>query len=229
MIGDLEQVPFDDVIVARGDDETDTGQALERLTPTRDRADVALLNDSDLVAQIGRGSHVAFAEVYKRYGQPAHRLAALVGGDDADDIVQDVFLRLWDRSGRFDASRGSLRTFLMMQVRSRRIDLLRSGGSRRARETTNSADYTSRSAEDGALARIDGDESWSLLFRLDHHQRNAIGLAYFGDHSYREVAALLDVPEGTVKSRIRQGLTTLRKSTELADVDQIDPMEQIVV
>lgn len=174
-----------------------------------------------MVTQIGRRSHAALAEVYNRHGGPTHSLAARLCRTDANDIVQDIFLRLWHQPGRFDANRGSLRSFLMMQIRSRSIDLLRSSGSRRARKTAAWVEHTGPSAEEGALARLAGERSWSLLSRLNGGQRSAIALAYFGGHTYREVAVLLAVPEGTVKSRIRQGLTQLRRSIELDNIDRI--------
>lgn len=203
--------------------DNEPSRRAEGFTPPRHRSDVATLTDPELVAQIMHGSHDAFAEVYNRHGRPAHSLATLLGGDDAEDIVQDIFLRLWHQPGHFDASRGPLRSFLMMQIRSRKIDLLRSGGSRRARETTTSVEQTCRSAEDGALARLANEQSWSLLLRLGERQRSAIGLAYLDSHTYREVAVLLALPEGTVKSRIRQGLTQMRQSIERDDADRIGP------
>lgn len=178
----------------------------------RHRADVADLTDQELVTRIRRRSHAAFAEVYSRHGGPTHSLAARLCETDADDIVQHVFLWLWRHPERFDPSRGSLRSFLMMQVRSRAIDELRANGSRRAREAACQAERASPTAEDTALAHLTGEQAWSRLSRLNRGQRNAIALAFFGGHTYREVAVLLAVPEGTVKGRIRQGLTQLRQA-----------------
>lgn len=144
--------------------------------PSRYRSDVADLSDPELVSRIGQGSYAALAEVYGRHGGPAHSLAARLHGTCADDIVQDIFLRLWQHPDLFDAERGSVRSFLMMQVRSRSVDLLRSSGSRRARETATWVEHTGPAAEDGALARLAGERSWSLLSRLDEGQRNAIAL-----------------------------------------------------
>lgn len=201
-------------------DDGDPSLRAETTAPARHRGDVANLTDAELVEQIGRRSHAALAEVYNRHGGPTYSLAARLAAADADDIVQDIFLRLWHQPGHFDANRGSLRSFLTMQIRSRAIDLLCSSGSRRARETATWAEHACPSAEHEALDRLHDERSWSLLLRLNEGQRSAIALAYFGGHTYREVAALLALPEGTVKGRIRQGLTQLRQSIELDNVDR---------
>jgi RNA polymerase sigma-70 factor (ECF subfamily) len=125
-----------------------------------------------------------------------------------------VFLRLWNEPDRFDPQRGSLRAYLLAQAHGRSVDFIRSETSRRNREERDAR----LSAESGYdLER----EVWDLavadhvrdaLESLSDGERSAIELAYFGGHTYREVARLLDEPEGTVKSRIRSGLGRLRSS-----------------
>ena len=123
-----------------------------------------------------------------------------------------MFLRLWNLPDRFDAARGSLRTYLLTQTHGLSVDVIRAEAARRAREERD-ARLTSESSYD--LER----EVWDLtqaeyvrdaLGRLSEGERRAIELAYFGGHTYREVAVLLGEPEGTVKSRIRSGLGRLR-------------------
>ncbi|MEO6628727.1 MAG: sigma-70 family RNA polymerase sigma factor [Aquihabitans sp.] len=196
---------------------------VEMTTTARDRADAVVLADPELVEALSRGSHVALAELYSRHGGSTHRLAARLCGTEADDVVQDVFLGLWRHPDRFDATRGSFRSFLLMQIRSRAVDGLRSSGSRRTRETAIWAEQTGPAAEDGALARLAGERCWSLLTPLNEGQRSAIALAYFDGRTYREVAVLLGLPEGTVKSRIRHGLTQLRLSIETAKAEDPRP------
>ncbi len=193
---------------------------------TQPDEDVAQLSDARLVERIALGSHDALAEAYSRHGANMHKQArSLRGAGDAGDVVQDVFLRLWNQPEHFDPARGSLRSFLTMQTHGRAIDLLRSDNSRRARETTtvdapSPADPTT---EDHALARLAGERTWRYLEQLSHGERHAIALAYFGGHTYREVAVLLEQPEGTVKGRIRNGLRRLRH--ELDGTPGLNPSE----
>lgn len=182
-------------------------------------------SDATLVVAIGRWDQSALAEAYRRHGGAVFALARRVARDAgvAEDVVQEVFVRLWDAPDRFDPERGSLRSWLLSQGHSRAIDRLRSDNSRRLREE--------RDAQRTAVAGYDLErEAWDLavaervrevLSELPDGERQAIQLAYFDGYTYREVAALLDAPEGTVKSRIRAGLARLRK--DLIDTETGQP------
>jgi RNA polymerase sigma-70 factor (ECF subfamily) len=179
---------------------------------------VSLLDASDasLVVAIGRYREDALAEAYRRHAGAVFGLARRVLSDQAaaEEIVQEIFLRLWNDPQRFDPERGSLRSFLLAQTHGRSVDLLRSDSSRRQRET--------REAKAAATAGYDIEhEVWDLAVAdrvkqavsvLPDDERRAIELAYFGGHTYREVAVVLGTPEGTVKSRIRVGLKRMRAS-----------------
>jgi RNA polymerase sigma-70 factor (ECF subfamily) len=176
--------------------------------------DLRLASDAQLVVAIGRFRNDALAEVYRRHAPALFGLARriLAGRDLAEEVVQEVFLRLWNQPDRFDPDRGSLRTYLLTQTHGRSVDVIRAEASRRARE------------ERDARLTVEGSydlerEVWDLtqaeqvraaLAQLTDGERRAIELAYFGGHTYREVAVLLREPEGTVKSRIRSGLSRLR-------------------
>jgi RNA polymerase sigma-70 factor (ECF subfamily) len=184
------------------------------------------VSDARLVTSIARYSEVALAEVYRRHGRAVYGLARRVLQDtaEAEDVTQEVFLRLWSEPDRFDPERGSLRSFLLAQAHGRAVDAVRSTSSRRAREARDAA-RTARAeydlqheAWDLALA----DQVERAMGELSNDERRAIELAYFDGRTYREVARVLEQPEGTVKSRIRSGMRRLREALVDAGVRGVD-------
>jgi RNA polymerase sigma-70 factor, ECF subfamily len=178
-------------------------------------------SDAALVVAVGRFDQAALAEIYRRHAGNVLNLAARVIGSPsmAEEVVQDVFTTLWKDPDRFDSEKGSLRTFLLAITHRRAVDLIRSEESRRRREDRSEADAPAfdtidREVEQMAVANQVRD----ALSSLGEGERRAIELAYFGGHTYREVAELLDQPEGTVKSRIRNGLRRLRVELVAAGV-----------
>lgn len=184
--------------------------------------DLRNASDAALVVAIGRWREDALAEVYRRHGGAAFALAKrlLVDRQLAEEVLQEVFLRLWNNPERFDPERGSLRSYLLAQTHGRSVDLLRSETSRRrreereARESAEFADDIEREVIDLTVA----EKVKEVVAGLPADEREAIELAYFGGHTYRQVALLLNTPEGTVKSRIRAGLKRLRKDLSEAGV-----------
>jgi RNA polymerase sigma-70 factor (ECF subfamily) len=185
---------------------------------------LSALSDAGLVVAISRYHQDALAEAYRRHGGAVFGLARrlLSGASQAEEVAQEVFLRLWDQPEKYDPGRGSLRSYLLAQCHGRSVDLLRSETSRRQREERD----LRRTAEAGYDVER---EVWDLtvsermgeaLGRLPDSERRAIELAYYAGHSYREVASLLGEPEGTVKSRIRSGLRRLRN--QLVDAGLVD-------
>ena len=173
-------------------------------------------SDAALVLAIGRWREDALAEAYHRHAGASFALARRLVNDRqlAEEVVQEVFLRLWHRPDRFDPERGTLRSYLLAQTHGRAVDLLRSETSRRrreerdARETAQAPPDLEREVVDMTVAERMKD----VVAGLPVEERRAIELAYFGGHTYRQVAVMLDAPEGTVKSRIRSGLKRMRVS-----------------
>jgi RNA polymerase sigma-70 factor (ECF subfamily) len=171
-------------------------------------------SDGALAVAIGRWREDALAEAFRRHAGAVYGLAQRVLGDRAaaEEVVQEVFLRLWNAPDRYDPERGSMRAFLLAQAHGRAVDQLRSDSSRRRREQRDAA----RSAAAGydleheVMDLTVAEHLKEAVSALPEDERRAIELAYFGGHTYREVAVLLDQPEGTVKSRIRSGLMRLR-------------------
>ncbi len=178
--------------------------------------DLATASDATLVVAIGRWRQEALAEAYRRHAGAVFALARRLLADPtlAEEVVQEVFVRLWDAPDRFDPERGSLRSYLLANGHGRAVDLIRSESSRRAREEREhraraEAGYDlEHEVEDLVVA----DEVKGALAALPADERRAIELAYFAGHTYREVATLLAAPEGTVKSRIRSGLKRMQGS-----------------
>ena len=192
--------------------------------PTISDAERRNASDAELGGAVSTGDEAALAELYGRHGGPCLALARRILADRvlAEEIVQEVFLRLWRAPDRFDPERGSMRSFLFAQVHGRAVDLVRAETARRAREQRDA--FRSPTIDDD-LERAVADLAEAETIRravgsLSEGERSAIELAYFGGHTYREVAVLLDQPEGTVKSRIRSGLLRLRAALIEAGVGE---------
>ncbi len=181
-----------------------------------------LSSDAVLVVAVARRDQGALAELYRRHGGSLFcaALRVLSVRPLAEEAVQDIFIRLWQKPERFDPTRGSLRSFLLAQCHSRAVDIVRSESARRRRED---GEANARRAhyvlEDTVLDYVSGQKLREAVATLSEKEREAISLAYFGGHSYVDVATLLGLPEGTVKSRIRSGLIRLRRAVAEAGID----------
>ena len=185
-------------------------------------SDVALLGDASLAAAVADRRPEAVEEAFRRHSHAVLGVARRVLRDMAlaEEVVQEVFLRLWRNPERYDAARGTLRAYLLIDANARAIEVVRSTTARRGREDRSvrlvpvPTPDVEREVWEGVLA----DHLREALDDLPEDERLAIELAYFAGHSYREVAAILEEPEGTIKSRIRSGLHRLRDRLLAVDI-----------
>jgi RNA polymerase sigma-70 factor (ECF subfamily) len=170
--------------------------------------------DSLLTARIAAGDDRAIGEAFDLLATAVYATAAHVLGNAAaaQDVVQDVFVRLWCHPDGYDPGLGSLRTYLTMCARHRAHDVLRSELRRAGREER-LARLTPRPREPSPLEQVDEADTASAVHAavrlLPPDQQQVVELAYFGGLSYREVARVTGIAEGTAKSRVRLALAKL--------------------
>lgn len=176
------------------------------------------LDDGDLVASVARGDVAAFDLLYDRYAGAVYALSAhLLGTSEAEEIVQEIFLRLWRKADQFDSARGSFAAWFMTIARYRVLRELRTRNQQRRIEVAEDVDrILARAADETADVE---EQVWQLergraaltaLNQLPAEQRQVLILAYFGGLSQSTIAQRLDLPLGTVKKRTRLGLRKLR-------------------
>ncbi len=185
------------------------------------------VSDAELVEAILHSDEAALAEAYKRHAHASRALARRLAREPAlaEEVVQEVFVRLWRQADRFEPSRGSLRSYLLANTHGRALDVVRSEAARRRREERD-AKMQSEPAYDlerEVMERTTATQVRDALATLPDVEREAVELAYLQGHPYRKVAELLGAPEGTVKSRIRSGLSRMRKAMEAANLPDRDP------
>lgn len=170
-----------------------------------------------LAARLVAGDEDALAEVFDRYATVVLAAARRVvgSGSSAEDVVQDVFVTLWQHPDRYDAGRGSLRTFLTTLAHHRGVDVVRSELRRMGRERLSARLVPEqRASHDDADAQIVADLVRDAVNLLPCEQRQVVELAYFKGLSYRDVAVTAGIPEGTAKSRLRLALAKLEAALD---------------
>jgi RNA polymerase sigma-70 factor (ECF subfamily) len=178
--------------------------------------------DPQLLARVVKGDHQAFSHLYDQSSALLYSMALRILGnrDEAAELLQDVYLEVWRKVARYDVGRGTPVAWLITLTRSRAIDRLRARASR--------AQHVTKDATDGSMTANVADRSpgpfeahadqelrglvGSALASLPQAQQQAIELAYYEGLSHMEIAARLNQPLGTVKTRIKLGMSKLRET-----------------
>lgn len=186
------------------------------------------LSDAALMGLVSAHDADAFAAIYERYVDIVYSTALRVLGEEqmAEDVAQEVFVRLWQRPEAFVAERGRFLSWILSVTRNRAVDELRSRGRRQKREThvvgtgsdERSTDVPSENEAANPLAAAELHDARmrvrSALVGIPVEQRRALELAYFRGLTQQEIAAVLREPLGTIKTRIRLGMQKLRRALE---------------
>ena len=175
-------------------------------------------SDEELAGLVATGDLDAFAQLYDRYSLRVHSWAAhVVGTDRAEDVIQELFLRLWVRAGQFDPARGTFSAWFMAITRHQLIAELRKGGrGDQLRAATEIEAVLAHAPSDDpdpaehAASHEEGAVLADALRALPHDQREVLVLAYFGGLTQSAIARHLGIPLGTVKKRISLGMQKLR-------------------
>jgi RNA polymerase sigma-70 factor (ECF subfamily) len=173
------------------------------------------VSQEDLLARVARGDQSAFAGLYDLLAPRALGLVTRVLRDraQAEEVTQEVFLEVWQTAPRYDAGRGSAMTWVLTMAHRRAIDRIRSSQASRDRDAREGVrDYRPEidSVAETVETTMEHERVTKAMARLTELQRQAVSLAYYGGYTHSEVAALLNIPLGTVKTRLRDGMIRLR-------------------
>ncbi|MFY9651713.1 ECF RNA polymerase sigma factor SigK [Trebonia sp.] len=175
-----------------------------------ERADADL---DTLLTHVAKGDQAAFEALYDQLGASVYGLVRRVlrNPSQAEEVAQEVLLEVWRAASRFDPARGSAATWVLTIAHRRAIDRVRAEEAATAREQrTAEVPAATDEVAETVEATMDAERLRRCLAGLTELQRESITLAYYGGYSYAQVAALLDTALGTIKTRIRDGLTRLR-------------------
>jgi len=187
-------------------------------------SEVTRLADEDLLTLVERGDAEAFEVLYERHSRVAFSLAFRMLGDrqSAEDLMQDAFLAVWRGAAGYSPTRGSVRNWILSILHNRGVDRLRTlGAMSRRQEALQQAHLGREDDPDAAALGIGRALAGSVreeLAGLPTEQFDVLKLAYYGGFTHQEIAQMLGLPLGTVKSRMRLGLERLRRGLGAAGV-----------
>lgn len=185
-------------------------------TPAADRPDPA--DQAELMASVARGDQDAFAALYGTLAPPVYGIAlrTLRNPSHAEEVTQEVLLEVWRTAAAYRPDRGTVLAWVLTMAHRRAVDRVRStqaAGDREVRVALREP-TVGESVADQAERLLDGQRVRRALARLTRAQRESLVLAYYGGYSQREIAQYLDLPLGTVKTRMRDGLHRLRAALD---------------
>jgi RNA polymerase sigma-70 factor, ECF subfamily len=183
--------------------------------------DVVPVSLNDLLGQVAEGDQAAFGQLYD---QCAGRVLGLVrrllkDSAQSEEVTQEIFLEVWQNAKRYDPAKGSATTWILTMSHRRAVDRIRSSQSTRDRDTKiglRDMETEYDSVSESVEIRVEHERVGQALLRLTELQRQAVTLAYYGGYSHSEVAEMLKVPIGTVKTRLRDGMIRLRDELGVA-------------
>nr|WP_241992223.1 sigma-70 family RNA polymerase sigma factor [Cryobacterium lyxosi] len=186
-----------------------------------DLAPPAPASKEELLVQVARGDQSAFGELYDQIAPRVLGLVKrlLVDHAQSEEVTQEIFLEIWQSAARYESTRGGASTWILTMAHRRAVDRIRSSQAGRDRDTkigirdlAVAYDHVAETVE----VRIEHERVERAMTRLTQLQRQAVSLAYYGGLSHSEVADKLQIPLGTVKTRLRDGLIRLRDELGVA-------------
>ena len=199
--------------IRANDSDLPLGRSVNVASPAADLAQLLKLS--------GRGDEAAFAQLYDATAARAYGMAVRVVRDpsQAEEVAQEAFLEIWKTASRFDSGKGSAVSWVLTIVHRKAVDRVRSAQASTVRDTTyhqGSQVVDHDSTAEAAQASMEARRVRQAMDSLTEVQREALELAYFKGYTHTEVAKMLDLPVGTAKTRIRDGLIRLRDTMGVA-------------
>jgi RNA polymerase sigma-70 factor (ECF subfamily) len=179
------------------------------------------LTQDQLLARVAQGDQAAFATLYDQIAPRVLGLVRRLLRDHAqsEEVTQEIFLEIWQTATRYDSNKGGASTWIMTMAHRRAVDRVRASQASRDRDTKiGIRDYDAQydNVSETVQTRVEHERVEKAMLRLTELQRQAVSLAYYGGYSHSEVATLLSVPIGTVKTRLRDGMIRLRDELGVA-------------